>query len=155
MNRSRKRIYRVSITEEEGERSCTVEVRTPHGGAVSVVVSEEVSEALDELQRELWSSNRREDRHTCSLEDVSSSRMPPRAFPKSPEQLLMDKMDRLELESAISQLPDVQRRRFLLKNVQGLTAREIARIEGCTEQAVGRSLALARKNLQEILSSEV
>ncbi len=155
MKSVRERIYKVSIAEQEGGCLYVVEVRAPRRAAVTVAVDETVFVALDELQRELWRNNKREERHSCSLDVIPMSRIPLMAFPRSPEELYFARVSIDELETALDQIPEIQRHRFLLRYMQGMTAREIAHIEGCSEQAIGHSLALARKNLQEILSSGV
>ena len=71
---------------------------------------------------------------------------------KSPEQLLIERLEAEELQRAIRSIPAVQQRRFLLRYAIDLPIKRIAQIEGCSERAVKYSLALARKNLKEILS---
>ncbi len=49
------------------------------------------------------------------------------------------------------ELPEVQRRRFLLHYLEQVPVKVLARMEGCSDRAVKYSLALARKNLRKAL----
>ena len=55
------------------------------------------------------------------------------------------------LHRAIKQLPEVQRRRLILYYFMGLTYAQIAEKEGCTFQAIGKSISAAEKRLKKIL----
>lgn len=52
-----------------------------------------------------------------------------------------------------TKLTDVQRRRFLLHALKGLTEREIAELDGVDRRAVHDSLEASRKKLQKILKN--
>lgn len=54
-----------------------------------------------------------------------------------------------QLHTAISKLPDIQRRRVLLYYFGGFTYERIAEMEGCTKMAVKFSIDTAIKNLRE------
>ena len=49
----------------------------------------------------------------------------------------------------ITELPDIQRRRFIMHYVDGLTTREIALIERCSFVAVSYSIQIARRKIEE------
>ena len=53
---------------------------------------------------------------------------------------------------ALDKLTDVQRRRYLLYHVQGLTECEIAEEEGASHQAVSQSLLWAEKKIKKVLT---
>ena len=55
-----------------------------------------------------------------------------------------------ELHKAISQLPEIQRRRILLYYFGGYTYEQIAQMEKCTKRAVKFSVDAALKNLREL-----
>ena len=55
--------------------------------------------------------------------------------------------------SALEVLSDVQRRRYLLYRVDGLNEREIAELEGATQQAVSKSLYWAEKKIKKFLGN--
>lgn len=52
------------------------------------------------------------------------------------------------IEKALSSLTQTQRRRVILAYIQGLSACEIARIEGIRQQSVSESLNAAKKKVQ-------
>ena len=58
------------------------------------------------------------------------------------------------LNSALAEIPDKQRRRFILRHEHRMSLKEIARLEGCSERAVKYSIALAKKNLKDILEGD-
>ena len=55
-----------------------------------------------------------------------------------------------ELHKAISQLPEIQRRRILLYYFGGYTYEQIAQMEKCTKRAVKFRVDAALKNLREL-----
>ena len=57
-----------------------------------------------------------------------------------------------ELHKAISQLPEIQRRRVLLYYFGGYTYEQIAEMEGCRHPAVIKSIAAAKENIIKYLS---
>lgn len=56
-----------------------------------------------------------------------------------------------ELYSAIAILPKIQKRRLVLYYFGGLTYEQIAEMEGCTFQAIAKSVTIAEKNLKKLL----
>ncbi len=56
-----------------------------------------------------------------------------------------------ELHSAISLLPEVQKRRLVLRYFAGMTYKQIAEIEGCSISPVIRSVETAIKKLKKLL----
>ena len=59
-----------------------------------------------------------------------------------------------QLHSAIKNLPHTQRKRLMLYYFNDYTLTEIARLEGCTVQAVSKSIKAAENNLKELLQSK-
>lgn len=57
-----------------------------------------------------------------------------------------------ELHKAISQLPEIQRRRVLLYYFGGYTYEQIAEMEGCRHPAVIKSIAAAKEKIKKYLS---
>ena len=53
---------------------------------------------------------------------------------------------------ALNALTDVQRRRYLLYKIDGMTEEEIADLESTTHQAVSKSLISAKRKIQKILT---
>ena len=63
--------------------------------------------------------------------------------PKPVEDTVLDNLRDKQLARAILELPEVQRRRFVLYHDFELTSTQIANIEGCSNRAVRYSLTLA------------
>ncbi|WP_245865063.1 RNA polymerase sigma factor [Eggerthella timonensis] len=131
-------IYRVSVSTANGK--------------VDIEVSETIYEEIGSLQREFWRIERREARHTYHIEQMSDCDLPYSRLIKSPEQLLMERLETDEIRQALQKIPPLQLRRFLLRHLIDLPIKQIAQIEGCSERAIKYSLALARENLKELLS---
>ena len=55
-----------------------------------------------------------------------------------------------EVAKAIDALPLIQRRRFLLNRIKGMTIREIAVYEGCAAPVVYRSIMRADKKIRKV-----
>ena len=58
-----------------------------------------------------------------------------------------------KLHTAISKLPAVQRRRIILYYFESFTYEQIAMVEGCTHQAVNKSILAAEKKLKKYFSN--
>lgn len=56
-----------------------------------------------------------------------------------------------ELYTAISTLPGIQKRRIVLYYFVGLTYEQIAEMEGCSFQAIAKSVTTAEKKLKKLL----
>ena len=68
--------------------------------------------------------------------------------PVTVEESALQSMEYAQLHRAISELPEIQKRRLILYYFQGLTYEQIAGMEGCTFQAVAKSVAAAEKRLK-------
>jgi len=68
------------------------------------------------------------------------------------EQAVKQKRRRELAHQALCTLTDVQRRRYLLYHVNGLTMREIADIEGVVHSKIQKSLEAAEKKIKKFLS---
>ena len=55
------------------------------------------------------------------------------------------------IEDAISQLPSEQRSAIVLREIEGLSYKEIAKVMGCSEGTVMSRLHYGRKHMQELL----
>lgn len=71
--------------------------------------------------------------------------------PESVEDAVIRKLEYERLYQAISQLSDTQRRRLILYYFKGLADKQIAKKEGCTFQAVAKSVTAAEIRLKNIL----
>jgi RNA polymerase sigma-70 factor (ECF subfamily) len=123
-----------------------------NGTVEEVEISEELYEALDDMQREHWRLERRESRHTCHIEAMGEYNLPRDKCSKDPEQILIERIEASSILQAFKLIPAIQQRRFLLRHLAGLSIKEIASLEDCSDRAVKYSLKLARRNLKEILS---
>ena len=114
----------------------------------------EIDQALYELFDQFELEDKRflneVDRHYEHI-DLTEAEIEHRAaFPK---ESLEEEIGRVllyeELHKAIARLPDTQRRRLVLYYFQQLTYEQIAGMEGCTFQAVAKSVAAAEKRLKK------
>lgn len=72
------------------------------------------------------------------------------ADPDTPESLMFQKYENKRLASALSELTEVQKRRFI-KFAEGMSIREIARQENANFKSVHDSIEQARKKLKKFL----
>ena len=71
---------------------------------------------------------------------------------ESVEDMVLRRLEYRQLHRAISVLPEIQRRRLTLYYFHGLTYKQIAEKEGCTLQAVAKSIAAAENKIKKFLS---
>lgn len=107
---------------------------------------------LDQFELEDLSYLNEVDRHyehSELTEETLSSRA---ALPRpTVEDIVQRRMEHERLRRAIAQLPDVQRKRLVLYYFGSFTYQQIAEMEGCTFQAVAKSVASAEKSLKKFL----
>ena len=132
-------------------RGTVVSVAGPGGASILVEVDSTVAGALEDMRREAWRIERREARHTLSLDAMGTS-VASTGPESDPGFALMRRCRADELAAALSRLPAVQLRRLLVHAVARLPVREIARREGCSERAVKYSLARARRRMRALLT---
>ncbi len=70
--------------------------------------------------------------------------------PKGVEETAFDSLQNERLRQAIAELPEVQRRRFVLYHEFGLTYEQIAKMEDCTFQAVAKSVKTAENTIKKL-----
>ncbi len=94
---------------------------------------------------------RRSDERNIEQLDLSDEVLYNRALiqPKSVEETTFDSLRSENLRLAIQQLPETQRRRFVLYHEFGLTYEQIAEIEGCTKMPVKRSIDRAEEKIRD------
>lgn len=146
------RFYGKRIEENPFDAKYLITITQTDGHRTEIEVSKPVFDELDDMQREYWRQEKSESRHTCHIEMMRDHELPHARLTKDPEQLLMDQIESLEIQQALHQIPLIQQQRFLMRNLVGLSIKQIAFLEGCSERAVSYSLIRARDNLQEILS---
>ena len=134
-------------------RGTVVNVAGPGGASILVEVDSTVAGALEDMRREAWRIERREARHTLSLDAmgtctaVADERM-------SPEAVLMRRCDSDGLLKTLTLLSPVQLRRLLMHAVAQVPVKEIAARERCSERAIKYSLARARRQMRALLTDE-
>ena len=73
--------------------------------------------------------------------------------PAMVEESALQRMEYAQLHRAISELPEIQKRRLILYYFQGLTYEQIAGIEGCTKRAVKFSVDIAVEKLKKFFKN--
>ena len=74
---------------------------------------------------------------------------------KSVEEIIVDRECLKLLQKAIAELPEIQRRRFLLYFEYEMTYAKIGRLEGCSATSVKGSIDIARRKVVEKLKNLV
>lgn len=74
-------------------------------------------------------------------------------LPKDVEETVFDSQRNERLRQAIAELPEIQRRRFILYHEFGLTYEQIAEMEGCSKVSVFRSVNRAEGKIKEELKN--
>ncbi len=115
-------------------------------------ITKELFEVLNRFELDDLSILNEWDRHIEHFEQTEQS-LNRRAFFKteSVEETVLRSIEYERLHRAITQLPETQRRRLMLYYFEGLTYEQIAGLEGCTFQAVAKSVSAAEKRLKKIL----
>ena len=154
------RIYKRRITEDKTGLHFYITVKCAQGHLTEVEVSESLFAELEAMQREIWRLDR-QTRRFCEYlsrsEEEQSLRGTMRAAgcTASPEDLFLERLRvddlRVALIQALLALSPTQARRFLLHHGIGLTYRQIARIDRCSENSVKTSILLAKQGLRKIL----
>ena len=67
---------------------------------------------------------------------------------QSAEEVILEEERAELLQKIISNLPEMQRRRFLLHYEYEMTYKEIGKIEHCSQQSVGRAVTAAREKIK-------
>ena len=73
--------------------------------------------------------------------------------PKAVDEVVFDSLRDEHLRQAVAELPEIQRRRFVLYHEFGLTYEQIAQIEGCKRQPVTRSIERAEEKIREVIKN--
>lgn len=123
------------------------------GEITEVEVSEEIGAVIIDSRRKEENLARKERYHCYSLEAIDYEGK------EYASQSITD--DFIEVEASkkrvaemLEQLTETQRRRLLLL-VDGMSCREIARLEGVSHTQVNNSISKARKNIQKFLQKGV
>jgi RNA polymerase sigma-70 factor (ECF subfamily) len=78
-----------------------------------------------------------------------------RAFhtPTDVEELTLDSLRNERLRRAVMELPETQRRRFILYHEFGLTYEQIAKMEGCTKVSAFHAVKRAEEKIKESIKN--
>jgi RNA polymerase sigma-70 factor (ECF subfamily) len=71
--------------------------------------------------------------------------------PKGVEETVFDSERDVRLRQAIAELPEIQRRRFVLYHEFGLTYEQIAEIEGCSKVSAFNAVRRAEEKVKEVI----
>lgn len=115
-------------------------------------IEKELFDLFDQFELDDLSFFNEVDRH-YDLSEQSEETLSSHALdkPYSLEDALLRKLDHEQLRKAIAVLPDVQRKRLVLYYFGGFTYQEIAVQEGCSYQAVQRSIWKAEEKIKKYL----
>ena len=117
-------------------------------------ISAAVFELLDSFELDDLSYLNEVDRH-YEQSELTEASLYDRAVhrPATVEESTLQSMEYAKLHRAISELPEIQKRRLILYYFQGLTYEQIAGIEGCTKRAVKFSLDIAVEKLKKFFKN--
>ena len=115
----------------------TITYKAANGNRICVEVSTPVKELLEQSDRQIRSQRRQDRRHldfaVQADEDLLSSLLP--AYEDTAD--LLERIDcNIRLHEAIGKLTEIQRRRLCLYYFDGLSYRQIAKLEGVTHRTV-------------------
>lgn len=146
------RFYEAKSETRKSGTTYSISFKASDDSLIEVPVTKCVYDLIDELQREYWRLERRESRHCVHIEAIPERFIPQSSYQDDPEQELIREYEQRALRSLLGQIPEKQRRRFLMRYEDGLSSKEIAEVEGCTERSVQYSLMLAKSNLRDLLN---
>lgn len=119
-----------------------------NGETTEIEVDENIGTFILDSRRDEENLARKE-RYHCYSSDVAWEGEE-YADPDTPESLMFQKYENKRLTSALSELTEVQKRRFI-KFAEGMSIREIARQEDANFKSVHDSIEQARKKLKKFL----
>lgn len=128
--------FYLSFGDSEGIRQC-------------LEINKELYVMLDKFELEDLSIMNEMDNH-YEHSELTEQSLNARAAtePESLDEIVFRRLQVERLHTAISQLPEIQRRRVSLYYFDGLTYEQIAKMEGCTKMAVKKSVDGAIENLK-------
>lgn len=145
-------MYTQRIDCVEGNLRYIVAVSCEKGKTREVFVSKEIYEALDELRLYDRRIEHQIERHN-EFSELTDETLYDRAFfkPKPVDEVVLDNLLAEQALEALRTLPFTQKKRFVLRNILGLTYAEIGALEGCCARSVKDSVDLATKKIRRIL----
>ncbi len=125
-----------------------INYRLADGSTVLVEVTEETAAYILENDREIANADRRQRYHCPYHIEAMQYEGDSLAYHLTPEEIVIRRETRAELDDALNRLTDAQLRRLTMK-ADGMTLRDIASAEGTTVNAVRESLEAARKKIRK------
>ncbi len=125
-----------------------INYRLADGSTVLVEVTEETAAYILENDREIANADRKERYHCPYHIEAMEYEGDSLAYHLTPEEIVIRKETREQIDDALTCLTDAQLRRLTMK-ADGMTLREIASAEGTTVNAVRESLDAAKKKFQK------
>ena len=128
--------------------------RDGQGVLRELLINKELFELLDCFELDDLSFLNEMDRH-YEHSELTEATLYDRAVhrPATVEESTLQSMEYAKLHRAISELPEIQKRRLILYYFQGLTYEQIAGIEGCTKRAVKFSVDIAVEKLKKFFKN--
>ena len=127
---------------------------TINGQAVSVEVTVEVYEYLDQAKHKSENLSHEKRRHWDWREfDEYIIAREGRCYSETPAQWLCRKETLFEIIAALESCTEIQRHRFLLFALDGLSYAEIGKLCGCSKYAVRDSIAAVRKKCKDFFEN--
>ncbi|OCN03427.1 hypothetical protein A7X67_11115 [Clostridium sp. W14A] len=123
------------------------------GQAVSVEVTVEVCEYLDQAEHKVENLAHEQRRHWDRREfDEYIVAREGRCYSETPEQWLCRKETLQEIMSVLESCTEIQRQRFLLFALNGLSYSEIGKLFNCSKSAVQDSIDAVRKKCRNFFA---
>lgn len=136
----------------ESKNIYTVSFKDVKGKLQEVEINKEIYKALDRFELDDLSEMNEYDNH-IEHSEIFENNLESRAKDKPIllEDMIIQKITFEKLKEAINLLPEVQRRRIKKYYFEDKNEKEIANEEKISQKNVSKSLAVAKRNLKEIL----
>lgn len=143
--------YSFEAIEREGKKIYIVSFIDGNGNFQRSEINFDIYDALSELNK-IDRNLTRSDERNLEYSELTDETLVKRSFKKekSLEELVLEMEIKDIFWKTIEQLPDIQRKRFLLYYEYGFSLKEIAEIENCSIRAIQYSLEIAKKKLKII-----
>ena len=139
-----------TLSEENGRH--VVKFRDSHSEMVTLEIEEPLFDLLDTFEREDLRYLNQYDRHEEHSE-LTESTLERRMckVEESPDDSVMLKLEYEYLHEAVEHLPETLRKRVILFYFEGFTYEQISVMEGCSNQAVQKSVRQALEKLKSYM----
>ena len=98
-----------------------------------------------------WFARQKRSADPLDLDEHDAPDLDANDLPRTPETLLMQKLERAQVNAAVARLPLPFREVLVLREVEDLSYEEIARVVGIPKGTVMSRLSRARRQLQDLL----